>query len=109
MSEKFTPGPWFVRRRKARKEFVYHRKIMFGNACELASLCTSSPYAERKQSRWMPNDTTMEANAALIAAAPELYEALKNIASYIGDLSEYYGFRDEFLAARAALKKAQGE
>ena len=50
-----------------------------------------------------------EANDALIAAAPELYEALQRMASYfyarpLGDFPV-----DRFDAAEAALAKARGE
>ena len=106
MSEKFMPGPWFIRRRKARNESVYHRRIMFGNAFEMASLRTSSDYAERKQLTWIPNDITMEANAALIAAAPELYEALEWAYRVHGEHGGPLGLG---AAMAAALAKARGE
>jgi spore coat polysaccharide biosynthesis predicted glycosyltransferase SpsG len=48
------------------------------------------------------DDAENEANARLIAAAPELYEALK-LAVYSGGLSEVHAE-----IAQAALDKAQG-
>lgn len=54
-----------------------------------------------------------KANAALIAAAPELYEALERLSAYL-DIPEDENFAEieesiEFKAARAALAKARGE
>ena len=58
----------------------------------------------------------MAANAHLIAAAPELYEALEAMEAHISTLLESgdMGFRDEesiegLLPARKALAKARGE
>lgn len=52
------------------------------------------------------------ANTKLIAAAPEMYEALKNLKEGIED---YFGktergfFAQQYIAACNALKKARGE
>lgn len=50
-------------------------------------------------------DGEMEANARLIAAAPELLEALKNLANQTV-INEYNGHC--FTAARKAIAKAEG-
>jgi hypothetical protein len=50
------------------------------------------------------SDMPVDANAALIAAAPDLYEALKEIID-----TEWIGGKGGFVKARAALAKARGE
>lgn len=52
---------------------------------------------------WSGAKAECEANARLIAAAPEMFEALKKAADYMGEM----GHPDDLLAeARAALAKA---
>ena len=50
-----------------------------------------------------------DANAHLIAAAPDLYEALEEIADYVGDEVSFILGPPVVSAARAALAKARGE
>ncbi len=56
---------------------------------------------------------TMRADAALMASAPELYDALKNcsewIDSYFQDKGHSGNICDEYRAAIAALRKANAE
>ena len=97
MAEKFTPGPWKVQR-------TNQGVFIEGNV--------EKPIGYLAQVRGIYRDGNRvmeDANAALIAAAPELYEALKNIASYIGDLPRHYNFQDEYDQAETALAKARGE
>jgi hypothetical protein len=49
-----------------------------------------------------------EANARLIAAAPELLAALKAIYAYTLPASHFFEGTPEFAAARAAIAKAEG-
>lgn len=66
---------------------------------------------------WVEFDTEVEIQASnqnLIAAAPELLEALQNLISGYEDMSEVGMFDmlchgDEIQAANAAIKKALGE
>jgi len=51
-----------------------------------------------------------KANARLIAAAPDLYEALTEALRWIGKLSDWYGVGDPDIDKwRATIKKAKGE
>lgn len=61
-------------------------------------------------SKWPTEPDELEANARLIAAAPELLEALKEVLPYLTD-GEDAGDEATQLApiVRAAIKKAEGE
>ncbi|WP_162405132.1 hypothetical protein [Pseudoxanthomonas jiangsuensis] len=86
MSEmKHTPGPWFA---SGRYIGTFNHKSAIGE-CRSASGCWS-------------DDEPASANARLIAAAPELLEAL------IGVLRVADRATDEFDAARSAIAKATG-
>ena len=64
-TSKHTPGPWVIRN----KDAVYAQSGRFIADCEL------TPYGSRPQ----PPNSTDEANAHLIAAAPAMYEALRRL------------------------------
>ncbi len=55
---------------------------------------------------WMGNPGEQEANARLIAAAPELLEALEAVLQQVDDDSSYEEMRADI---RAAIAKATGE
>lgn len=91
MTDQFTPGPWKIR-------------DTFG-----------SKYIEDKTNNnliatldWMYSQDETNANAALIAAAPELLKALEKIISIYG-LSNIDADTDEMNLARAVIAKAKGE
>lgn len=98
MNEKFTPGPWVI----------------------ALNTCIATEDGEGGTMDWFaetygPDDSINAANANLIAAAPDLYEALKDMLSgwrYIrethGDLYGVGWERSETLAIKA-LAKARGE
>lgn len=96
---KFTPAPW---RFSGSLKSSYVGKDGYGMIAEV-------PYC------FHPNESLREAqkaNANLIAAAPDLYDALSWIEGYTKDYPiEQYG--DEFKSwvekSRAALAKARGE
>ena len=88
---KFTPGPWFANRRyigvPRHKSFIGEARDGNGN------------WSDTKESI---------ANAHLIVAAPELYEALDQAITSMQDA----GYPNSHLAVRAgmqALAKARGE
>ena len=99
---RFTPGPWFPQ--EGSRDWDENRPIFgLGGVAFVASV-----------QQWRDHPETRDANANLIAAAPDLYEALKAITDCYG-----VGWRDAraFLAAvhdfmvegRTALSKARGE
>ena len=89
MAEKFTPGPWNT-------EYSYRKDWYEIYGDEGMIMIAAAFNCQHKLDR---------ANAALIAAAPKLYEALYELleAQFVPD--KYHAI----LAARAALKKARGE
>lgn len=98
---KFTPGPWTCHRNSSFWEFGSNSEGQLGDVC--ASMFDGD--GERPDA-----EKVMEANAHLIAAAPDLYDALSDLVSSL-DCSEKDGFiiRQEIKVARAALAKARGE
>lgn len=102
MSEtKFTPGPWQPRYTGRGKSVFYHVSVtvpVIPGYCgettkELASMSTTDGESERF-------------NAYLIAAAPELYDALENMLAISGGVERGSAVYD---SAVAALAKARGE
>lgn len=65
----FTPGPW--------KSQVYRNfcQVTASNECGPFEICFAEPYAEEEMEE-------TAANAALIAAAPEMYAMLERIMDY---------------------------
>lgn len=113
MSEtKFTPGPW-------KAEFREYG----GYDCMSASWSIVSDESEFAtldcRTRDHANDPQQEANANLMAAAPELFDALKELHEISGEAnipmenSKSVRLMGKFLATRekaeAAIKKARGE
>ena len=97
---KYTPGPW-------KHETVFDK---IGNPCAY-SVWTCNQFGRRNRICVTPDGTTCEnmSNAQLIAAAPDIYEALKIILEYpYGDASP---LEDPLVIerARAAIRKAGGE
>ena len=82
---KHTPGPWAAR----------HDDMVFSKEGRIIADCesTSPPIAEDK------------ANAALVAAAPAMYEALGNLLKMVED-GDYTTI--ELNEARAAIAQAEG-
>lgn len=129
MSEtKFTPGPWTLELVQTPMFGV----IIKGGNCEILrqdAFCHSTAQKTRRQNEtgvgFEDNDVefvnkeeaqtiiaTQDANAHLIAAAPELYEALEAVlaAGRAGTLSESFEqMKVAHLLALAALRKARGE
>lgn len=90
---KGTPGPWCINR---------HGAVVGGAFHQYANGSAQSQVAMATGTREI-NEGEMRANALLIAAAPELLEAL------LGVLKVADRATDEFDAARAAIKKALGQ
>lgn len=101
---KFTPGPWSY------GEQTGYRVKDSDNR----TICFTEPY------HWRPSEEC-SANARLIAAAPELLEALSLFLKYdtsgshtCGPNSSFIGWqdgaigRDAIAKARAAIRKAEG-
>jgi hypothetical protein len=103
---KFTPGPW------SPDDEIQQ--------CPTASALTTRFFygpnrlAIFRMGLGYESDETNEANAHLIAAAPDMYEALEDLLNEYSDLmSDMYGNHDgsttAYMKAEAALAKARGE
>ena len=91
---KFTPGPWTVEETAE----TYWIGTVRANTHKVGEVITGldhGPYTEDAEERIL-------ANANLLAAAPDLYEALDAIIRRVALVSPYYEM------ARAALTKADG-
>jgi hypothetical protein len=88
-----TPGPWYVEGSK------YDYDIIASEYRTIAKVF------EDRESKYDPEFKAGigKANAHLIAAAPELLEAAKRVAS-----NTYFSVDDEFEQLRAAIAKAEG-
>lgn len=93
---KHTPRPWFVRTIDESIGSVDSENgVMVAQAQQVSSKDQLSGSVERK------------ANAQLIAAAPDLLDALKTMLNF-GNLGAYER-ADAVMAAKAAINKATGE
>lgn len=103
MQSKHTPGPWWPILDSAKSWTVLtHRDNEVGSDRGIgdpdgAAICVS--IGDHTEARTRGNE---HANACLIAAAPDLLEALKGVLR-VADRAT-----DEFDAARAAIAKAEG-
>lgn len=106
METKHTPGPWFVE---------HHEWLQKGH-CAISS----KDHGELAQVVWCMEDDECigrnspekEANARLIAAAPELLEAAQKVLAWYEaeeDHSKEPDFYKRMDAIRAAIAKATGE
>jgi len=97
MNTKFTKGPW-----KTGAEYGQIWNVYGADGTPVALAGSTRPIAQDLK------QVERTANAALIANAPELYEALEQIAAlYIDDRSS--AMHKALCIANKALKKARGE
>ena len=100
MSEKFTPGPW-----KAINMSWEYSVIIDEDAARIAQVFIRDEVDEETQDKF---EEIKDANANLIAAAPDLYEALETICEYcIG--KEATDCPCGRCVTGKALRKARGE
>lgn len=100
MSEKHTPTPWWVG--GIDNDEVHCRIFAKDMGCNVHIKLVDAPSV----GGLIPDDQ-LKANARLIAAAPDLLEALRNI-SDLYDSDEGCRSLPEYIAARAAIAKAIG-
>lgn len=109
---KWTPGPWHLEDDHPKRAAVF---VNDGDDWQVAVLYSGRGDADIQDSNgvWQ-NDPVRIANARLIAAAPELYEALEGIANHY-DMDGYgeKAWKDLALEmaelARTAMAKARGD
>ena len=93
MSAKHTPGPWVIDESRHGKRGPVHTLMVVAEKGGMPGLIVNQGALVEPQD-W--------ANARLIAAAPDLLEALKGVVR-VADRDTV-----EFIAARAAIRKAEG-
>src|SRR5699024_4221781 len=102
---KGTPGPWFPALLYGYMTGVRAQNPETGRWVAHAWCQTSTPASHEAHAKQVAQN---EANARLIAAAPELLEALELMLSHLGE--PHCGiWRDVQGRARAAIAKALGE
>jgi hypothetical protein len=109
MDTKHTPGPWGALPEECDKPYVRIRGTRLGGRYKVANVLT--PVYEGVHAR---EAEETRANASLIAAAPELLEALEkfvkyNDAEHMNDVSMMLQYADALECGRAAIAKATGE
>ena len=102
MSSQHTPGPWKSLPEEADKPYIRVRGTALGRRYKIANVMDPTYNGATDQ-----DFEETRANARLIAAAPELYAALEQIAQ----ISEYNTSSMGWVVglAKAAIAKATGE
>lgn len=112
MSAGYTPGPWgWVIHDHSLASLGVLPNPGYGDPLVLA-VGPCEECAERGKPDWLWGrcQTPSEANARLIAAAPQLYEALRDALDMIVDASRDGTYSlSEFEHLKAALKQARGD
>lgn len=98
MTTKHTPGPWAVAKAKHGVDMSHHIVALVAPDREDRALVVHAHQGD---------DTQADANARLIAAAPELLEALEGLLAVSVDTSPAELLA--MIAAREAIAKAKGE
>jgi len=98
---KHTPGPWAVFRRDGYSTYIH--AINEGGEINTFQVASCHSATSRK---YFPTRGEAEANARLIAAAPDLLEALQALSAYFGTDTDN-GLDELLTQARAAITKAE--
>lgn len=109
MTAKHTPGPWAVLPEEADKDYLRIRGTRISCRYKVANVHMLRLWESHDVLRDRENAESW-ANARLIAAAPELLEALKACAAVCaGETMNKRGLISALEQARAAIAKATGE
>ena len=102
---KHTPGPWQILPEEVDKNYIRIRGTVWGGRYKVANVPTCETTGHTKIDD--RNVTETQANVQLIAAAPELLEALEDYVK----VHEFLGHADRphYQAAIKAIAKAKGE
>lgn len=105
-----TPGPWVVGEPHPTNACAYVRAAGAHRGQEVATLFYCSEGGAIGSDGIWPDQPNRDANARLIAAAPDMLEALIMMTDLVDDLLVQAGanYADELAAARAAIAKAKG-
>ena len=109
MTANHTPGPWTVLPEEADKDYLRIRGTRLGARYKVANVHMPRLWESNYVLRDRENAES-QANARLIAAAPELLEALQKMLPELRGLSIVSDTAAEMLReAEAAIAKATGE
>ena len=100
---KHTPGPWGTLPEECDKPYIRVRGTVLGRRYKVANVIT--PIYDGVHER---EAEETRANARLIAAAPDLLEALQTIAGHLDDTAACNSDKAMASTARAAIAKATG-
>lgn len=115
---KHTPGSWNIHESsKGAQPFVVQSKgnegeyIAFSQWVSAGNKIIGEIYMNTAKGGWPKVESVGEckANAELIAASPDLLEALKALLEAVDDVSDDFGWPLATDKARAAINKAEGE
>ena len=99
MNAAHTPGPWGMQ-----EHSWSDTSITDSDGCRIAKLSICDIATEETQTKL---ESVMDANARLIAASPELLEALEAMIQRVSDLGAN-GFSQEVAKGKASIAKAKG-
>lgn len=105
----YTPGPWKIVERETFADNSVYPRYIVGGPDELDVCYLESLYAANSST---PGSVRREADARLIAAAPELLDALTALlaeAEAFAKAIRPYANSEAIAASRAAIAKAKGE
>jgi len=106
---KHTPGPWAVNHRESEMPYIVADQ---GKAWDNPIICNLyedvTPEDSVTIGPWLEAHPNAQANARLIAAAPQLLQALRDLAAWAGESPEGRGAW-EYVNACAAVSAAEGE
>lgn len=103
MNAKHTPGPWMRGHDESGRDF----EVRASNGRKIVAMRVDENRA-KSISEWGQCKKENEANARLIAAAPELLEALREMLTCYGDCGADAGGFKHLQRARAAIATATG-
>ena len=102
----WTPGPWRV----SGGRYIKQDYTEIGLSDDAGMMIASIPGGETSGPFFVENRAECDANARLIAAAPELLEALEDCVAVMDrELAGLKAIQPELSSARAAIAKATGE
>jgi hypothetical protein len=107
---KHTQGPWYLKEYNNRFHVLraWDEKVKPGDCATFGS-SYGAHIASVKYNSGVPTREQAEANARLIAAAPDMLEALKNIVSVCNSWSDNHAVSKSRDIAEQAIKEAEGE
>lgn len=102
MKTKYTPAPWTVLPSEDGKYYIRIRGVKLGCRYKIANVLSSSLIGVLED-----EDAVTRANARLIAAAPELLEALEELCDAMHDMG--FNFDPSLKKAESVVAKVVGE